>query len=79
MGSPEATNVLLSWAKQAPDAGAPLVKTWFSDVSDEKSLNLLRAAISPSAGATFISARVKESIAEIVRTSDDEIEIEVLR
>jgi hypothetical protein len=62
MGSPEATRILLDWAKHAPDEAAPLVGKWTSMARDTESLKLLRDAELKT--DFFSSARVRQTIIE---------------
>jgi len=62
MGSPEATRILLDWAKHAPDEAAPLVGKWTSMARDTESLKLLRDAEAKT--DFFSSARVRQKVIE---------------
>lgn len=61
MGLPEATKVLLEWAKHAPDNAAPLAGRWLGEVRDTESVQLLRDVVSRN--EPFQSGVVKEKLA----------------
>jgi hypothetical protein len=65
MGLPEATKVLLKWAKQAPDDAASLAGKWLGEVRDTESAQLLHEAASQ--GETFRSEQVKQKLVESVK------------
>lgn len=61
MGLPEATKILLEWAKHTADNAAPLAGRWLGEVRDTESVQLLRDVVSRS--EPFQSGVVKEKLA----------------
>jgi pimeloyl-ACP methyl ester carboxylesterase len=65
LGSPEATQVLLDWARNAPAEAAPLLGAWFQGMHDSDSIRLLREAVSKD--KHFQSPKVREAIAPVLK------------
>lgn len=61
MGLPEATKILLEWAKHVPDNAAALAGRWLGEVRDTGSVQLLRDVVSRN--EPFQSGAVKEKLA----------------
>jgi len=70
IATPEATAVLLAWAKQAPDEAAPLARQWLGQVRDKGLYNadLMRTAISD--GSAFRSDKVRTEIVSLLHLLD---------
>jgi hypothetical protein len=64
LGSPDATQVLLNWARQAPAEAAPLLGPWFKGLHDTTSIQLVREALSE--GDAFQSPRVRQAITSVL-------------
>ena len=72
MGRPEATELLLEWAKQAPVDAAPLVERWFTQVRDSKSIDWLRHQLGQQ--RPFRSEQNRTSIVAALKSIEPEFE-----
>lgn len=74
MGTMEATNSLLEWAKSAPDSFAPLVSEWFTQIRDSGSWNLVSEVLDTT--PYFHSPLVQQAIAAVVQQKKNSVRSE---
>jgi hypothetical protein len=63
MGRGKATQVLLQWAVTATDEDVAWAEQWFGKLRDTASFDMVAAALNPTTGVAFNSAKIRNAVA----------------
>ncbi|MCP4697246.1 MAG: hypothetical protein GY862_10395 [Gammaproteobacteria bacterium] len=71
MNTPEATQVMIDWAKNAPNDTSALANQWFSQANDTASISLMRE--SANGDGEFSSQQVKQALTDALAKIDQSL------